>query len=116
MAATSRTAPPARALLIVDDEPLRETVARVQAHLRRFRLQGAALTSLEWAILACLVTHAGRTLTHQQIYDEVWRRPFGDPQAYVRVYVTHLRRKIEASPADPRVIITEPGVGYRAEL
>jgi two-component system, OmpR family, KDP operon response regulator KdpE len=122
---------------------LRETVARVQAHLRRSRLQGAALTSLitsgeltidltkrtvaragvpihltptEWAILAALVTRAGRTLTHQQIYDEVWGRPFGDPQSYVRVYVTHLRRKIEVSPADPRVIITEPGVGYRAEL
>jgi two-component system KDP operon response regulator KdpE len=121
----------------------RDAAARVQAHLRRFRMQGAAPTNLlqsdelaidltkrsvsragvpihltptEWAILACLATRAGRTLTHQQIYDEVWGRPFGNPQQYLRVYVTTLRRKIEAKPGEPRVIITEPGVGYRAEL
>jgi two-component system KDP operon response regulator KdpE len=121
----------------------RETAARVQAHVRRSRLQGAAPTTLlvsgdlaidltkrtvtrrgvpihltptEWAILASLATRAGRTLTHQHIYDEVWSRPFGNPQQYLRVYVTTLRRKIEVTPADPRVIITEPGVGYRMEL
>lgn len=71
------------------------------------------LTPIEWAILQTLVRHAGRPVTHQQIFDAVWGRAFGNPQQYLRVYVTHLRRKIETSPAKPRVIITEPGVGYR---
>ena len=72
-----------------------------------------ALTPTEWSILQTLAQHAGRSRTHQQIYDEVWGRPFGNPQQYLRVFVTHLRRKIERSPANPRIIITEPNVGYR---
>src|SRR2546428_7318623 len=49
----------------------------------------------------------------QQIFDAVWRRQFGNPQQYLRVYITNLRRKIEADPTRPQLIITEPGVGYR---
>ncbi len=71
------------------------------------------LTPIEWAILQTLARHAGRPVTHQQLFDAVWGRAFGNPQQYLRVYVTHLRRKIEQSPSRPRVIITEPGVGYR---
>jgi len=120
-----------------------ELAARVHAQLRRARLQGTPTTTLlsvgdlsidfpkravsrcgspihltptEWSILATLVGRLGRTLTHQQIYDAVWGRPFGNPQQYLRVYVTNLRRKIEVDPAQPRIIVTEPGVGYRAEL
>ena len=63
-----------------------------------------------------LVGQAGRTLTHQQIFDAVWRRQFGNPQQYLRVYITNLRRKIEVDPTGPQLIITEPGVGYRIEL
>jgi two-component system KDP operon response regulator KdpE len=74
------------------------------------------LTPTEWAILRTLVSHAGRTLTHQQIYDAVWARPFGNPQQYLRVYVTNLRRKIEPDPTRPVYIITDPGVGYRFEV
>jgi two-component system, OmpR family, KDP operon response regulator KdpE len=73
------------------------------------------LTPTEWSILRTLAAHGGRTLTHQQIYDAVWARPFGNPQQYLRVYVTNLRRKIEADPARPTLIITDPGVGYRLE-
>jgi len=73
------------------------------------------LTPTEWSILRTLAANAGRTLTHQQIYDAVWARPFGNPQQYLRVYVTNLRRKIEADPARPTLIITDPGVGYRLE-
>ena len=58
----------------------------------------------------------GETLTHQQIFDAVWGRQFGSPQQYLRVHITNLRRKIEIDPAAPQIIITEPGVGYRAEL
>jgi two-component system KDP operon response regulator KdpE len=71
------------------------------------------LTPIEWAILQTLARHAGRPVTHQQIFDAVWGRAFGNPQQYLRVYVTHLRRKIELNPAEPHIIFTEPGVGYR---
>jgi two-component system, OmpR family, KDP operon response regulator KdpE len=74
------------------------------------------LTPIEWDILRTLVGQAGRTLTHQQIFDAVWRRQFGNPQQYLRVYITTLRRKIEVDPTHPQLIITEPGVGYRIEL
>jgi two-component system, OmpR family, KDP operon response regulator KdpE len=74
------------------------------------------LTPIEWQILATLLASAGRTLTHQQIFDAVWDREFGSPQQYLRVHITNLRRKIETDPAAPQIIITEPGVGYRVEL
>jgi two-component system KDP operon response regulator KdpE len=72
------------------------------------------LTPIEWDLLTVLMRHAGRTLTHQFLFREVWRgRQFGDAQQYLRVYVAHLRRKIEADSIRPRYIMTEPGVGYR---
>jgi two-component system KDP operon response regulator KdpE len=74
------------------------------------------LTPIEWQILATLLEAAGRTLTHQQIFDAVWGREFGSPQQYLRVHITNLRRKIEVDPAAPQIVITEPGVGYRVEL
>ncbi len=74
------------------------------------------LTPIEWQILVTLIRAAGRTLTHQQIFDAVWGRQWGSPQQYLRVHITNLRRKIEVDPAAPQLIITEPGVGYRAEL
>src|SRR5437868_5783911 len=74
------------------------------------------LTPIEWQILSTLLGAAGRTLTHQQIFDAVWGRQFGSPQQYLRVHITNLRRKIEMDPASPRIVITEPGVGYRADV
>ncbi len=71
------------------------------------------LTPTEWDLLRTFLRHAGRTLTHQQIFREVWRQPAGDAQAYLRVHVANLRRKIEQDPVRPRLILTEPGVGYR---
>jgi two-component system KDP operon response regulator KdpE len=72
------------------------------------------LTPIEWELLRVLMTNAGRTLTHRQLFSEVWSgRSFGDAQQYLRVYVTHLRRKIERDSVRPRYILTEPGVGYR---
>jgi two-component system KDP operon response regulator KdpE len=73
------------------------------------------LTRIEWNIVRALVLAAGRTLTHRQLFDAVWGRPFGDPQQYLRVHITNLRRKIEPHPAAPRFVVTEPGVGYRFE-
>jgi two-component system KDP operon response regulator KdpE len=85
---------------------------------RRVLLRGAEtlrLTPIEWNILRALVLARGRTLTHQQLFDAVWGREFGDPQKYLRVHITNLRRKIEVSPSAPRFVVTEPGVGYRFE-
>ena len=71
------------------------------------------LTPIEWDLLRMFVKHAGRTLTHQQIFREVWRNPVGDAQAYLRVHIANLRRKIESDALRPTLIVTEPGVGYR---
>ena len=92
--------------LLVDTAHRRVTRSGSQVHL----------TPIEWQILATLLGSAGRTLTHQQIFDAVWDREFGSPQQYLRVHITNLRRKIETDPAAPQIIITEPGVGYRVEL
>lgn len=71
------------------------------------------LTPIEWEILSLLASDPGRVFTHQQIFDAVWKRSYGDARLYLRVHVTNLRRKIELEPADPVIIITEPGIGYR---
>ncbi len=73
------------------------------------------LTKTEWDVLRALVRHAGRTLTHGQIFREVWGSAYGDKQQHLRVHIRSLRRKIEADPVRPRLIVTEPGVGYRFE-
>jgi two-component system KDP operon response regulator KdpE len=73
------------------------------------------LTPLEWDILRALAREPGRTLTHQQIFDAVWGRQFGNPQQYLRVHITNLRRKVETDSSRPQLIVTEPGVGYRFE-
>jgi two-component system KDP operon response regulator KdpE len=73
------------------------------------------LTPIEWELLRVLATHAGRTLTHTQLYARVWDRPHGDAQQNLRVHVASVRRKLERDPVRPTLIITEPGVGYRFE-
>jgi two-component system KDP operon response regulator KdpE len=78
--------------------------------------QPVHLTPIEWSLLRTFVTQAGRTLTHRQLFNAVWGRAFGDPQQYLRVHVANLRRKIEANPVQPLLIVTEPGVGYRLEM
>ena len=61
------------------------------------------------------MAHPRQTLTHRQLFHEVWGNAEGDAQQYVRVYVGHLRRKIEEDPVRPKFIQTESGVGYRFE-
>jgi two-component system KDP operon response regulator KdpE len=73
------------------------------------------LTPTEWALLRALVAHRGRTMTHRQLFHAVWGHAEGDAQQYLRVYVGQLRRKLEADPVRPRLIKTEPAVGYRFE-
>ena len=71
------------------------------------------LTPTEFKLLATLVKHAGKVLTHRQLLLEVWGSHNATQTQALRVYVTQLRHKIEQDPARPRLLITEPGVGYR---
>lgn len=71
------------------------------------------LTPTEYDLLRVLVIHAGKVVTHQHLLREVWGPADVDETHYVRVYVGQLRLKMEADPAQPRYILTEPGVGYR---
>jgi len=71
------------------------------------------LTPIEYRLLTTLVKYAGKVVTHRQLLKEVWGPDSVHETQYLRVYMAQLRRKIEADPARPRFLLTEPGVGYR---
>jgi two-component system KDP operon response regulator KdpE len=71
------------------------------------------LTPIEFKILAALVRHRGKVLTHRQLLQEVWGHATEEQAHYLRNYIHTLRHKLEADPARPRYLRTEPGVGYR---
>ena len=119
-----------------------ELLARVRALLRRTRLAGGEgplvtfgeiavdlarrqvtrggaeihLTPIEYRLLAMLIANADRVITHRQLLREVWGPSHAEDTHYLRVYMTGLRRKLEANPAQPHHIRTESGVGYRLVL
>jgi two-component system KDP operon response regulator KdpE len=94
---------------VVEVGPLRIDLSR-----REVRVAGAEvrLTPTEYRVLSLLARHAGMVLTHRQILREVWG-PNASEAHYVRVQLAELRKKLEADPARPRLLVTEPGVGYR---
>jgi two-component system KDP operon response regulator KdpE len=71
------------------------------------------LTPIEYKLLVALTKHAGMVLTHKQLLDQVWGPGHAHQMQYLRVYMAQLRQKLEANPAHPRYLVTEPGVGYR---
>lgn len=71
------------------------------------------LTATEYKLLALLVRHAGKVLTHQQLLREVWGPQYGTESHYLRIYMGQLRHKLEKNPTRPRLLRTEIGVGYR---
>jgi two-component system KDP operon response regulator KdpE len=71
------------------------------------------LTPKEFELLSFLSRHAGKVVTHKQILTAIWGPAHAADTQYLRVYIGQLRQKIESDPGDPRVIITEPGIGYR---
>lgn len=73
------------------------------------------LTPIEYRLLSYLARNAGRVLTHRQILKEVWGPGHAEENHYIRVYMAQLRRKVEVEPARPRLLLTEPGVGYRLQ-
>jgi len=73
----------------------------------------AHLTPTEYKLLAALIRQAGRVITHRQLLQEVWGANYSDQTHYLRVYMGQLRHKLERDPTRPRLLTTEPGVGYR---
>ena len=71
------------------------------------------LTPIEYKLLILFAQHAGKVLTHRQILKEVWGPAHASQTHYVRVQMAELRKKIELDPARPKLLVTEPGVGYR---
>ncbi|HEV3311707.1 MAG TPA: response regulator transcription factor [Chloroflexota bacterium] len=116
-----------------------ELLARVRALLRRLTTEASAdglvrvgpleldagarqvlrdgvpveLTPREFDVLAFLMRHAGKVVTHRVLLQQIWGPEYGFETQYLRVFVNRLRHKIEADPSHPRLIVTEPGVGYR---
>jgi len=75
--------------------------------------QPVKLTATEYSLLLLFVQHAGKVLTHTQILREIWGKQAADNLGPLRVYINYLREKLESNPAEPELLITEPGVGYR---
>lgn len=75
--------------------------------------QAIHLTPIEYRLLAVLLGSAGKVLTHRQILREVWGPSHVESSHYLRIYMSHLRQKLELDPAQPQHILTETGVGYR---
>jgi len=75
-----------------------------------------ALTPVEYSLLKTLAAHVGRVMTHGQLLREVWGSGYASDGNLLRVNISKLRHKIEADPARPQYIVTEPGVGYRLRM
>lgn len=98
----------------IDGRTLRvDTVARLVHLTDATGRHEVRLTPIEFKFLAFLVKHAGKVLTHQMILKEVWGPQHQSDVQYLRVYAGELRKKLEADSAQPRFLVTEPGVGYR---
>ncbi len=109
-AALRRQARGASGESIVVVDRLRIDLAARAVYLGDERL---SLTPKEYRLLQILAQHAGNVVSHQQLLREVWGRPHLDDTHYLRIFVRKLRRKIEADPNRPRILLTELGVGYR---
>jgi two-component system, OmpR family, KDP operon response regulator KdpE len=94
----------------LDAGTLRIDVVRRQVFVRDAEVH---LTPIEYKLLLALARDAGRVLTHQQLLKEVWGQRYATQTQYLHVHMGHLRQKLEADVARPRLLLTEPGVGYR---
>jgi two-component system KDP operon response regulator KdpE len=106
-----------RASRIGSGETSRLTIGDLDIDLEKRRVsmggKNVHLTPIEYRLLAELARNAGKVLTHSHLLRQVWGPGYAQESHYVRVYMTQLRRKLEADPARPKLLLTEPGVGYR---
>ncbi len=82
-------------------------------HIVRLRGMEVRLSPTEFALLKQLVANAGKVLTHRMLLQSIWGPEYGGEAEYLRVYINRLRHKLEPDSANPRYLLTEPGVGYR---
>ena len=99
-----------------DEMPVVETAdfaVDLMAH-RVTKVSGEVkLTPIEWSLVEVLVRNAGRLVTSRELLQTVWGPGYGEETNYLRVHMTHIRRKLEPEPALPRYFLTETGMGYR---
>jgi two-component system KDP operon response regulator KdpE len=95
---------------VISVEPLRIDLARREVTVGE---RAVRLTATEYRLLVLLARNVGRVLTHRQILNDVWGPGHAGETHTVRVHMAELRKKIEENPARPKLLITEPGVGYR---
>ncbi len=90
----------------------------IDLNLRIVKVNNALvkLTATEYSLLALFVKNAGKVLTHSYITREIWANPYAENLQILRVHIAQLRKKIEANPSMPELLITEPGVGYRLKI
>jgi two-component system KDP operon response regulator KdpE len=98
--------------------PLKLGAVEIDFGTRRVTARGCAvrLTPKEFDLLRYFVTHANKVLSHRELLQAVWGPDYGDQVDYLRVFINQLRKKIEAHPATPVYLLTEPWVGYRLQL
>ncbi len=82
-------------------------------HVARLRGEEVRLSPTEFAFLKLLITNIGKVVTHRTLLQSIWGPEYGGEAEYLRVYINRLRHKLEQDPANPRYLLTEPGVGYR---
>ncbi|MFD3656716.1 response regulator [Streptomyces sp. NPDC058620] len=113
-AATRRQQPTAETAvpLVVTTDTF--TIDLVAKKVRR-EAETVRLTPTEWHLLEILVSNPGHLVSQRALLREVWGPTHAENTNYLRVYMAQLRRKLEADPAHPRYLITEPGMGYRFE-
>jgi two-component system KDP operon response regulator KdpE len=90
-----------------------EVEVDLEGHAVRLRGREVKLTPTEFSLLAQMVSHPNKVLTHRMLLQRVWGDEYGDEPEYLRVYVGRLRRKLESNPGTPRHLVTELGTGYR---
>ena len=104
--------PDSTSVVKIGDEVEVELVKRIV----KVRGEEVHLTPIEYKLLTTLAKHAGMVMTHRQLLEQVWGPGHSHQMQYLRVYMTQLRHKLEKNPAQPRWLLTEPGVGYRLKI
>ena len=107
-----------RPLQALHDDIFQTANLTIDLHKRivSINAQEVHLTPIQYRLLSVLAKHAGKVLTHRQLLKEVWGPSYQENAHYLRIYMSQLRHKLEADPTQPKLLLTESGVGYRLKL